>query len=119
MCGGDFVCVCVCVRVWGRESGVGLCHQLGNPIPLSHTQGAQAISAGEWHSMVLNTNGSVWTTGRNEYGQLGDGTWDDRNSFEKVVSLSGQLGEGGAGMGVLCLCVCVCVCVRVLGGRVC
>ena len=53
--------------------------------------GCQAISAGDYHSMVLKKDGSVWTTGRNEYGQLGDGTTNDKNSFVKVVS-SGPCG---------------------------
>ena len=45
-CVGEFVdvcvCVCVCVRVCVRVCGfmrggwIGLCHQLGSPIPLTH-----------------------------------------------------------------------------------
>ena len=36
--------------------------------------------------MVLKTNGTVWATGYNYWGQLGDGTTTDRRSFVKVVS---------------------------------
>ena len=35
---------------------------------------AKATSAGSYHNMVLKSNDSVWTTGRNAYGQLGDGS---------------------------------------------
>ena len=71
--------------LWGRR----LCHQLGSPIPLTHT-GVQAISAGSLHSMVLKQDGSVWTTGWNIYGELGTET-KQLNSFTEVVP-SGQCG---------------------------
>ena len=38
------------------------------------TLDAKAIAAGSRHSMVLKQDGSVWTTGYNQYGQLGDST---------------------------------------------
>ena len=53
-----------------------------------HT-GVQAISAGYSHSMMLKQDGSVWATGYNRNGQLGDGTTTSKTSFVKVVS-SGQ-----------------------------
>ena len=48
---------------------------------------AQAIAAGLAHSMVLKKNGSVWSTGRNDHGELGDGRSDGhtRFGFERVV----------------------------------
>ena len=36
--------------------------------------------------MVLKTDGTVWATGRNDHGQLGDGTAIDKNTFVKVAS---------------------------------
>ena len=50
-----------------------------------HT-GAQAIAAGGEHSMVLKTDGAVWATGWNHFGQLGDGTEIDKKTFMKVSS---------------------------------
>ena len=50
---------------------------------------AVAISAGYQHSMILKQDGSVWATGDNRYGQLGDGTTVHKQSFVKVVP-SGQ-----------------------------
>ena len=58
-----------------------------NAVPLSVVHaGAQAIAAGEEHSMVLKTDGTVWATGRNKYGELGDGTTSHKSSFVKVFS---------------------------------
>ena len=50
---------------------------------------AQAIATGAAHSMMLKQDGSVWTTGWNERGQLGDGTRINRLTFVKVMP-SGQ-----------------------------
>ena len=46
---------------------------------------AVALAAGGDHSMVLKKDGSVWTTGRNDFGQLGDGS-ANKNNFVKVIS---------------------------------
>ena len=48
--------------------------------------GATAIAAGDEHSMVLKQDGTVWATGKNKYGQLGDGTTTGRVNLVKVVS---------------------------------
>ena len=55
------------------------------------SSGAQAISAGEEHSMILKRDGSVWAKGSNHCGQLGDGsgTWDgSRTNFKQVAILA-------------------------------
>ena len=52
----------------------------------------KSIAAGYYHSMVLKNNGDVWTTGWNEYGQLGDGTsgsGTDKNRFTIVIGTWG------------------------------
>ncbi len=36
------------------------------------------VSAGSFHTMILKENGDLWAVGNNEYGQLGDGTTDQR-----------------------------------------
>ena len=33
-----------------------------------------SISAGGHHSLILKTDGTVWATGQNNYGQLGNGS---------------------------------------------
>ena len=50
--------------------------------------GAKAVAAGDAHSIVLNQDGSVWAAGRNNNGQLGDGSRDDRSNFVQVVPRS-------------------------------
>jgi len=52
--------------------------------------GAMVVAAGIDHSLVLKQDGSVWATGHNTYGQLGDGTTTNYKSpvkkeFAKVV----------------------------------
>ena len=46
----------------------------------------KAIAAGSMHSMVLKTDDTVWVTGRNHYGQLGDGSISTRNIFVRVIT---------------------------------
>jgi alpha-tubulin suppressor-like RCC1 family protein len=38
------------------------------------------VAAGNWHSIATKTDGTLWTWGRNSYGQLGDGTTTSRLS---------------------------------------
>ena len=47
--------------------------------------GVHAVAAGSYHSIVLTKEGRVWTTGWNKRGQLGDGSYNDRTSFFKLV----------------------------------
>ncbi|MGH9184204.1 MAG: hypothetical protein ACRD0U_00045 [Acidimicrobiales bacterium] len=38
------------------------------------------IDCGYEHNLALRSDGTVWTSGDNEFGQLGDGTSTDRSS---------------------------------------
>ena len=42
------------------------------------------VEGGIYHNILLNDNGSLWTIGDNLYGQLGDGTFEDRNELTKI-----------------------------------
>ena len=44
------------------------------------------VAAGDNHSLVLRSNGTVWATGGNYNGQLGIGTNDNKPSFVKIAS---------------------------------
>lgn len=44
-----------------------------------------AIAAGNEHSVFLKSDGTVWTAGANGLGQLGDGTFTDRNLVTQVA----------------------------------
>ena len=46
------------------------------------------IAAGQEHSLSVRPDGTVWATGSNLYGQLGDGTNTDRASFVQVQGLT-------------------------------
>ena len=48
---------------------------------------AKAVAAGKYHSMVLTRQGRVWATGWNKYGQLGDGSTNDKTKYIRVVSI--------------------------------
>ncbi|RMH02497.1 MAG: hypothetical protein D6706_00005, partial [Chloroflexi bacterium] len=45
-----------------------------------------ALSAGYYHTIALDQNGSVYTWGWNRYGQLGDGSWAQRNTPVRVLT---------------------------------
>lgn len=44
-----------------------------------------SASAGERHSLAIKTDGTLWAWGDNYYGQLGDGTNEDRRSPVKIM----------------------------------
>ena len=46
---------------------------------------AQAVAAGSGHVLVLRTDGSAWSVGNNDSGQLGDGTYQSRSVMFKAV----------------------------------
>jgi len=37
---------------------------------------AKIIDGGNQHTLLLANDGSVWAMGKNEYGELGDGTFE-------------------------------------------
>ena len=60
------------------------CMNTVNPIEVV-SGGAKAVAAGAGHSIMLNQDGSVWSSGRNLFGQLGDGSHVGTQSFVRVV----------------------------------
>ena len=61
------------------------------PTQVSGFTNAMAVSAGHQHSLVLKSDGSVWSFGSNGYGQLGDGSTTDRSTPVQVVGLTGVI----------------------------
>ena len=57
------------------------------PVQVSGLSGVIAIAAGEYHSLALKSNGTVWAWGRNNYGQLGIGTISDKKTPAQVSGL--------------------------------
>ena len=98
------------VWTWGRNDG----GQLGNnntsnkSLPVQVKGGASGseyltdvvqVTAGNWHSMALKANGTVYAWGWGQYGQLGNGYTTNRNdtdyySSEKIYSAPVQVLNG-------------------------
>ena len=53
--------------------------------------GVTAIVAGEYHTVALKNDGSVWAWGSNAYGQIGDGTTTNRTTATQVSGLTGVI----------------------------
>jgi alpha-tubulin suppressor-like RCC1 family protein len=79
--------------------------QLGNPsapatsstpLQVPTLANAVAVASGEHHALALLKGGAVWAWGRNNSGQLGDGTLINRGSPTQVVGLTNIVAvEGG------------------------
>ena len=98
------------VWTWGRNDG----GQLGNnntsnkSLPVQVKGGASGseyltdvvqVTAGNWHSMALKANGTVYAWGWGQYGQLGNGYTTNRDdtdyySYEKIYSAPVQVLNG-------------------------
>lgn len=70
-----------------------------SPIPEKATGVVEvvAVAAGKEHSVALKSNGTVWTWGRNTYGQLGLGDSTDVNIVPKMVPGLTNITEIAAG----------------------
>ena len=44
------------------------------------------IACGEYHAVILKNDGSIWSCGRNDSGQLGISGADDKNTFTQVIT---------------------------------
>ena len=53
--------------------------------------GVQAVAAGNRRSMILKRDGTFWGTGRNNFGQLGDGSTSGTSSFVVLDTSNGRL----------------------------
>jgi len=56
---------------------------------VSGLSGITAVAAGEDHTLALKSDGTVWSWGTNDYGQLGNNSAADSTSPVQVVYLSG------------------------------
>jgi alpha-tubulin suppressor-like RCC1 family protein/streptogramin lyase len=95
---------------WGWNSfgelgiGIGNPNKLSNvPIQVSSLTNIIAISAGEYTSLALKSDGSVWSWGSNLFGQLGIGSNTNSNIPVQVSSISGIISIKGGGVHSLAL----------------
>jgi alpha-tubulin suppressor-like RCC1 family protein len=70
------------------------------PMLLSELTNISTIAAGYQHRLALKLDGTVWAWGRNNLGQLGDGTTIDRLNPAPVSGLNGVI-DISAGGGIL------------------
>ena len=90
---------------WGGNSngqlGIGAPspHEL-SPVRVTALGGSVAeVSLGQYHSCARRTEGSLWCWGKNDHGQLGDGTTGDKPSPVQVLALGSSVAQvalGGA-----------------------
>jgi alpha-tubulin suppressor-like RCC1 family protein len=58
------------------------------PVQVSGLTDVTAVAAGQYHSIALKTDGTVWAWGYNKYGQLGDGTTTDSTTPVQISGLT-------------------------------
>ena len=66
----------------------------------------QAVSVGDDHSMALTRDGKVYAWGRNEAGQLGDGTRENRSTPVAVPGLEDVISISAGGSHSMALTTC-------------
>jgi alpha-tubulin suppressor-like RCC1 family protein len=57
------------------------------PVRASALPASKGIAAGDYHSLAVANDGTVWAWGKNDRGQLGDGTKVDSAVPVKVTGL--------------------------------
>ena len=60
------------------EVGDGTTTDRSTPVQVRGMADVVAIAGGEWHTVALRRDGTVWAWGWNECGQLGGGATTDR-----------------------------------------
>src|SRR5690606_35197193 len=97
------------VRCWGSNDygqlGDGTTTQRSTPVPVSGlSSGVRAIAAGRFHTCAVMNAGGMKCWGSNDYGELGDGTQNERYAPVDVSGLSGAQ-SAAAGNGHTCAIV--------------
>ncbi len=72
----------------GDGSGQDQIHPAQVTVGGGALKGVKAVAAGDGHSLALKADGTVWAWGRNDHGQLGDGTTTNRSQPVQVSGLA-------------------------------
>jgi alpha-tubulin suppressor-like RCC1 family protein len=76
------------VWAWGHDPGIGG-YSSNVPVQPTGLSDIVAIAGGNGrHLLALGADGNLWAWGDNDYGQLGDGTKNDRGAPVRVVRVS-------------------------------
>lgn len=84
------------IFTWGRGSEGQLGHSTGEDVVLKPQRvqmldgGAALVDCGKAHTIVVTTDGQVWSWGDNRCGQLGHGNLDFVGTPERVTALQDQ-----------------------------
>ncbi|MCX5977325.1 MAG: fibronectin type III domain-containing protein [Coprothermobacterota bacterium] len=79
---------------WNSNGQLGLGDKTNRSIPVQVTSlgsNVTALTAGGWHTLAMKEDGTVWTWGWNNLGQLGLGDTTDRSTPTKITSLNGNM----------------------------
>ncbi len=80
---------------WGQIGDGSTAPERKTPVQVIGLNGIVAVAAGAIHSMALNSAGTVWTWGDNDYAQLGSGTvGGQQNTPVQVNGVSGVVSIG-------------------------
>ena len=79
----------------GTTSATG-CYCKNSPVKVSNLTGVIAIAAGDYFSLAVKSDGSVWAWGVNDFGQLGNGTHTDSNVPVQIGGISDVKAVSGA-----------------------
>ena len=79
------------VTVFGKDGFVTEDNKKTTPIKI--TDDAVYASAGEYHSLAVKIDGSLWAWGENEFGQIGNGkiTIRDENDWNTIIQNNNEL----------------------------
>jgi len=73
------------------------------PVQVIGLTGVKAIAAGFFHSIALKNDGTLWTWGKNQFGQLGNGNNNDSSIPILISSLTGITSIAGGSNNTLVL----------------
>jgi alpha-tubulin suppressor-like RCC1 family protein len=78
---------------WGDNSScqygfMGSCATKLQPSPIGNDTNWNQIYAGNYFSMMVKRDGTLWAQGDNQYCQLGDGTSGDKTTPTRIIRLS-------------------------------
>jgi len=67
----------------------------GVPMQVKELSGVVSIGAGAFHTLAVKSDGTVWSWGHNDHGQLGDGVITDSSIPVQVIGLNSMVAVAG------------------------